>query len=1258
MNIRKNTLYRHCALALLCAATNSALPAQQTSTTAAPAPVPDEQASAAVSSNSASADDDTIVLSPFEVIAEEDTGYTATSTLAGTRLRTDLRDIASSLSVVTSQFIRDTGSTSNETLLTYQLNTEVGGLYGNFSGVGNVQAASENSKLANPNSNTRVRGLDEADNTRDYFLTSIPWDSYMIDRVDIQRGPNSILFGVGSPAGIINTTTIGARLDKSSGLVEATFDGYGSQRYNIDYNQLLIRNKLAVRIAAVDDSTQYRQDPAYADATRVFGAIRYTPQLFSSDYADKLSVRFNAEGGKLQSNRPRSLPPIDKISPFFDPTVFPRVNGKVTLYDPNYIWSYYLARDRGTKVTPAAMAADPRFKAVPGLGNEMGAGFFTYNNGASAPILVGGLKPGTKYGINSAGAIDQGIGAIPFGNYAQVAGLYEYSLNLNSLDPTQFPAASKAYYKDLVIKDPSVFDFYNNLLDGDNKQEWTDFETANLAVAQNFFGNRLGVEVVYDYQSSTTGQEGYLGGNPFISVDVNKYNFDTLANYYPDPVTTWATDQTTGGGTDNPNKGRAYTSGQGSGNSGEIERGSWRVTAYGELRGNDVFSDDSFLAKLFHRNVLSVLVSQDQVDLFNKAWTTERTDVNFPLVQGQTTAGVRAVGWTTYLSDDLSSRTSVQGLGLDRLRTTIRPYGQVQAKYFDSHWNHSLNPADPTYLDPAAPFTNPNTQQVTTQSENPANYVGWTSMAVDILSSSHGDMDQMYTNATKRTDTLDSKGLTLQSYLWDEMLIGTIGFRKDRMETYGSAGARDEFTQVVSIDFPNLPTSTSEAEGETTTWGVVARLPRSLRGTLPFGSDISAFYNNSENFRAVNRAGFDGKPLPPPRGTSEDFGFMVSTLEDRVSVKVTWFDTKVEDVDIPGGNALGQNTWFLGNMQAWGCATVQWIKAGQHGERPGDQWYWNYALIDGNHWGDPAWENPNGANYLNSPITAKQNAAVEAWIETMPDQAYFDALGYPVDVAKMQSSDWAVNKTAISNGKWTPDNGVGSIQSSTGGMVNGQAPVGTINQQSKGIEFEFAAKLARGWDMVFNVAKTDASRTGLGKSFASWIEGQKARLDGPAGDLRLWWGGDKTYREYYDSFIYQPYLFQKESDGSMAPEIRQWRFNLVSNYSFDSGALKGVNVGVGYRWQDKVILGYALDDTKTKLDIDRPIEGAAENALDCWVGYARKLSDKVGWRVQLNVRNVGDEAHLIPVSANPDGTYATMRVSDGMIWSLRNSFEF
>ena len=150
--------------------------------------------------------DDVIVLSPFEVNSSStSSAYTATSTLAGNRLNTQLRDLGSSITVVTSQFLKDTGATNNASLLQRIGGAEVGGVNGNFASAGSDSSGTLLTEdTVRPTEGTRIRGLAAADNTRDFFLSDIPWDSYNTDRVDISRGPNAILFGEGSPAGIIN----------------------------------------------------------------------------------------------------------------------------------------------------------------------------------------------------------------------------------------------------------------------------------------------------------------------------------------------------------------------------------------------------------------------------------------------------------------------------------------------------------------------------------------------------------------------------------------------------------------------------------------------------------------------------------------------------------------------------------------------------------------------------------------------------------------------------------------------------------------------------------------------------------------------------------------------------------------------------------------------------------------------------------------------------------------------------------------------
>ena len=72
-------------------------------------------------------------LSPFVIEEGEIQGYLATTTLAGTRLKTRLADVGAAISVYTEELLRDLGATDSETLLPYALNTESAGVFGNFS---------------------------------------------------------------------------------------------------------------------------------------------------------------------------------------------------------------------------------------------------------------------------------------------------------------------------------------------------------------------------------------------------------------------------------------------------------------------------------------------------------------------------------------------------------------------------------------------------------------------------------------------------------------------------------------------------------------------------------------------------------------------------------------------------------------------------------------------------------------------------------------------------------------------------------------------------------------------------------------------------------------------------------------------------------------------------------------------------------------------------------------------------------------------
>jgi len=151
-------------------------------------------------------------LSPFSVESGDNEGYRATTTLAGTRLKTNLRDVGSSISILTDEIFDDTGATDAATILSYAANTEVAGIQGNFADPGFSGGRPNPSEQQRaPQNSQRVRGLAKASLTRNYFLTDIPFDNYNSDRVAINRGPNSLLFGIGEPGVLLIIRSMGLR---------------------------------------------------------------------------------------------------------------------------------------------------------------------------------------------------------------------------------------------------------------------------------------------------------------------------------------------------------------------------------------------------------------------------------------------------------------------------------------------------------------------------------------------------------------------------------------------------------------------------------------------------------------------------------------------------------------------------------------------------------------------------------------------------------------------------------------------------------------------------------------------------------------------------------------------------------------------------------------------------------------------------------------------------------------------------------------
>ena len=154
--------------------------------------------------------------------------------------------------------------------------------------------------------------------------------------------------------------------------------------------------------------------------------------------------------------------------------------------------------------------------------------------------------------------------------------------------------------------------------------------------------------------------------------------------------------------------------------------------------------------------------------------------------------------------------------------------------------------------------------------------------------------------------------------------------------------------------------------------------------------------------------------------------------------------------------------------------------------------------------------------------------------------------------------------------------------------------------------------------------------------------------------------GGVTLREYARANLIVPYETFKAQSGGPAQEVRKWRWNAITNYSFTDGFMKGFSVGGGIRWQDKVAIGFPvkLVNGIAQFDVKSPYFGPTETTVDLWMGYEHKLGKKVGWRVQLNVKNANIGDKLIPVYAQPDGTIGGARLAESRLFYLTNTFTF
>ncbi len=287
--------------------------------------------------------EETVVLSPFEVKSGTDKGYYGVNTMSGTRFNTKLDDLASSITVMTKGEMADFGMLDANDVFLYVAGTEGTGTYTDFT-MDRNGSLSDNVQL-NPTGANRVRGIAPANTSLGNIETMgrVPVDPITIDALEISRGPNANVFGLGNPSGTINQVPAMANLTRNRTSVQFRVDGEGGWRTSLDLNQVLFKDKLAIRGSAVYQEDEFERKPSGVRTERFNGMIKYQP--FKRTTISGSVFTYHAYG-----NRPNALPPRDNISywiakgkPYWDPVTMTIHSADGSYYNGTQANSTYTA---------------------------------------------------------------------------------------------------------------------------------------------------------------------------------------------------------------------------------------------------------------------------------------------------------------------------------------------------------------------------------------------------------------------------------------------------------------------------------------------------------------------------------------------------------------------------------------------------------------------------------------------------------------------------------------------------------------------------------------------------------------------------------------------------------------------------------------------------------------------------------------------------------------------------------------------------
>ncbi|SDR85213.1 TonB-dependent receptor plug domain-containing protein [Opitutus sp. GAS368] len=224
-------------------------------------------------------DKETYALSPFEVKSGNDYGYLKTNAATATRIGMAIQNVPMNISVMSEDFLKDTGVQSITDILRY---TSSGSPDSRF-------AMRVPGNSATPQGNFTLRGFTVNSLLRDGIFRYSAYNLDNVDRVEIVKGPAAVFFGQGYPGGVINYITKKPLFDKPIAAISYAVMSNAGQKVTVDYNAPMAENAAFRVVGAWADQKGFRTGEFHKN-------YNFTPSLTLNPFkSGKLHVNLELE---------------------------------------------------------------------------------------------------------------------------------------------------------------------------------------------------------------------------------------------------------------------------------------------------------------------------------------------------------------------------------------------------------------------------------------------------------------------------------------------------------------------------------------------------------------------------------------------------------------------------------------------------------------------------------------------------------------------------------------------------------------------------------------------------------------------------------------------------------------------------------------------------------------------------------------------------------------------------------------------------